>query len=255
MLKRFIIAIQFLTLFPIKRDLETEPGELSASMAYFPLVGLVQGVIVVFTYLALVTLLSESVAIAIAMAVLILTNGGLHLDGFADTVDGLAGGGTKEDRLRIMKDSYIGAVGVVFLIMNLLVKYLTLKDLPEEVKIPGLLMFPAVGRWSMVPMAYWGGYARKEGGLGKVFAGNSMATLIKATVLTSAALALSAGALSLSILIVLAIMIYLTTAFFRIKLGGVTGDVFGFQSEMAELLFLVMLLALANMLSIEMIEP
>lgn len=235
-----------MTVFPVKRDIEARPEDLSASMAYFPLVGALQGAILVGTYLLFSTLLPDSVVMAIALLALVLTNGGLHLDGFADTVDGLAGGNDAGERLRIMRDSSIGAIGVVFLVLDLLIKYLALREMPAEVRLPALFMFPAIGRWAMVPMAALSTYARSEGGVGAAFAGNGVSTALKATALAGVLLALSAGALSLVIMALLGAVIYLMSRYFRRKIGGVTGDVFGFTSEAGETLFLVMLLALSN---------
>ncbi|MEK7774172.1 MAG: adenosylcobinamide-GDP ribazoletransferase, partial [Deltaproteobacteria bacterium] len=243
-MKRLILAIQFLTVFPVKRDIEARPEDLSASMAYFPLVGALQGAVLVGTYLLFSTLLPDSVVMAIALLALVLTNGGLHLDGFADTVDGLAGGNDAGQRLKIMRDSSIGAIGVVFLVLDLLIKYLALREMPAEVRLPALFMFPAIGRWAMVPMAALSTYARSEGGVGAAFAGNGVSTALKATLLAGALLTLSAGALSLVIMAALGAVVYFMSRYFRRKLGGVTGDVFGFTSEAGETLFLVMLLAL-----------
>lgn len=248
-MKRLIIAVQFLTVFPVSREMEARPEELSASMAYFPLVGALQGAVLVAVYLLFSTLLPESVVMAIALLTLVLTNGGLHLDGFADTVDGLAGGRDAGERLRIMRDSSVGAIGVVFLVLVLLIKYLSLREMPVEARLPALFIFPAMGRWSMVPMAALSGYARSEGGLGAAFAGNGAFTAIKATALMGALLVLSAGALSLVIMALLGGAVYLMSLYFRRKIGGVTGDVFGFTSEVGETLFLLMLLALFKVFS------
>ncbi|MBI5810325.1 MAG: adenosylcobinamide-GDP ribazoletransferase [Deltaproteobacteria bacterium] len=208
MMNRFILAVQFLTVFPIKKDVPPARSELAASMAYFPLVGAVQGVILVAAYLLLALALPEGVSTALLLAILVLTNGALHIDGYADTIDGLAGGGTPEERLRIMRDSSVGAVGVVFVALLLLVKYSALMEVAPGVKARVLFIFPAAGRWAMVPMACWARYAREGSGLGGAFTENSRATL----------------------------------------LGGVTGDVFGFQSEVAEALFLVLFLLLSKAL-------
>ena len=125
-MERFFIALQFLTVFRVKKNIEVTGDGLASSMAYFPLVGALQGLLLaaVYSLISGTGLLQDSVAVAIVLLVLVLTNGALHLDGFADTVDGIAGGKTPEERLRIMRDSSVGAVGVVFLVLLLLIKYL-----------------------------------------------------------------------------------------------------------------------------------
>ncbi|MBI3399638.1 MAG: adenosylcobinamide-GDP ribazoletransferase, partial [Deltaproteobacteria bacterium] len=177
------------------------------------------------------------------LTVLILTNGGFHLDGFADTIDGLTGGSTKEERLDIMKDSRIGAIGVVALILLLLTKFLAINSLQAEIKNYILFLIPVIGRWSMVPMAYWANYARPTGGLGRAFTEH---TGIKEFLLATI-FALSASVILLSwhglvYAGVILIAAYLLTVFFRKKLGGVTGDVFGFQSEVSEVIYLVLVM-------------
>ncbi|MBI5642788.1 MAG: adenosylcobinamide-GDP ribazoletransferase [Deltaproteobacteria bacterium] len=252
-MKGLFLALQFLTVFPIKKDLGLTRSTLGASMTYFPVVGALQGIVLVLVDMALGStgLLPESVTSGILILVLALTNGGLHLDGFADTVDGLAGGKDPEGRLRIMRDSSVGAVGAVFLMLILLLKYLAIQELPPEIRRQALFLFPAIGRWAMVPMAALAPYARREGGVGEAFASNSKGVLIKSTVIIAVLLALNLGLLSLVLLIGLGAVIYGFTAFFKKRLGGVTGDVFGFQSEAAEVIFLIMALALTNILAVD----
>lgn len=248
-MKRFILAFQFLTVFPIRTSVEVEPSALSGSMAYYPVVGAVQGALLAGVCAGLSVFFPDSITSAIVITVLALTNGGLHLDGFADTVDGLAGGGNPEERLRIMRDSATGAVGVVFVVLLLLLKYLAVRELPVDARLQAIFLFPVVGRWAMVPMACWAPYARKEGGLGKAFAANSYSTLIAATLVTAALSIAFLGLLSLVILASVGTLVFLCTVFFKSKIGGVTGDVFGFQSEVAELFFLLAVIAAANILS------
>lgn len=242
-MKSFLLALQLLTIIPIKIKGNADERELGGSTAFFPLVGAVQGIILVGANLLFSRFLPHDVASALVLVVLILTNGGFHLDGFADTIDGLAGGNTKEERLHIMKDSRIGAIGVVAIVLLLLLKFLLINNLPFDIKNYILFLLPAIGRWSMVPMAYWADYARESGGLGKVFTEHTgtmqfmLATIF--TLLFSAAFLLWNGAVYLSILFAAA---YLTTAFFQKKLGGATGDVLGFQSEVSEVFFLILVL-------------
>lgn len=243
-MKRFILAIQFLTLLPIKKGVEVTKTDLAGSMAYFPAVGALQGVILVIVDYALKGVLPDSVINALLLIVLVITNGGLHLDGFADTVDGLAGGSSAPERLRIMRDSSIGAIGVVFVVLILLLKYAAIGGLPAPVRARSIFLFPVMGRWSMVPMAYWGRYARQDFGLGSAFAGNSFTTLFAATACCAFLVFLMFGVFSLTVVFILGVFAWLLTAFFSKRLGGVTGDVFGFQSEAAETLFLITVLVL-----------
>jgi len=240
-MKGFIYALQFLTIIPIKTRGAAEERELGRSTAFFPLVGAVQGIILVGANLLCSRFLPTDIANGLVLVVLILTNGGFHLDGFADTIDGLAGGSTKEERLNIMNDSRIGAIGVVAIVLLLLVKFLAINNLQTDAKSYILILLPVIGKWSMVPMAYWADYARPTGGLGKAFTEH---TGIKEFLLATF-FALSASVILLSwyglvYAGIIFIAAYLLTVFFKRKLGGVTGDVFGFQSEISEVIYLVL---------------
>lgn len=250
-MNRFFLALQFLTLFRVKKNIPFDAAELGRSMQYFPVIGALQGLLLLLVWYVLSTLLPDSLVTAILLLILVLTNGGLHLDGFADTVDGLAGGKTPEDRLRIMKDSATGAIGVVFVVLLLLIKFLALEEMPFDVKAQALVAFPMVGRWAMVPLAHILPYARPAGGLGAAFAGCGRAVFLKATVLTSIIIILLFGLLALALIAALGIIIYMSARFFRRKVGGVTGDIFGFHSEAAEVLFLIFALAMTNILAME----
>ncbi len=238
-MKGFITALRFLTVFRIgKPGREVEPKELARSMAWFPVIGALQGLILALAYLVLGSFLPESVALASLIPVLLLTNGALHLDGFADTIDGLAGGRDRDDILGIMRDSSVGAVGAAGVAILILLKFLSLHELPPGEKAWAIFLFPVFGRWAMVPLAAFAGYARPSGGLGAAFAGNTKWVLLKATLLALVIAAPFAAPFSILMLALLGVIIYMSSLYFKRKLGGVTGDVFGFHSEFAELLFL-----------------
>ncbi|MBI5326962.1 MAG: adenosylcobinamide-GDP ribazoletransferase [Deltaproteobacteria bacterium] len=244
-MKSFLLALQLLTIIPIKIKGNTDERELGRSTAFFPLVGAVQGIILVAANLIFSRFLPTDISSALVLVVLILINGGFHLDGFADTVDGIAGGSTKEERLNIMKDSRVGAIGVVAIVLVLLLKFLAINALAANHSTLTtnsiLFILPVIGRWSMVPMAYCSGYARPTGGLGRAFAEyTGIKEFLFATVF---ALFVSIILLSWNGLIyagIIFIVVYISTLFFNKKLGGVTGDVFGFQNEMSEVIYLVL---------------
>jgi adenosylcobinamide-GDP ribazoletransferase len=245
--KELILAFQFLTIFPLgwvegKKDGAEIGPELSRAMAYFPIVGVAQGILLVIALKIFSTVLPVSVASALVLAVLTLTNFGFHLDGFADTLDGLAGGKTKEDTLRIMRDGHIGPIGVSGLVVFLIIEYTAIAALARAEMVSIIFLFPVVARWSMVPMSFLSDYARTGPGLGKSFSRVTERTLIIATAITVVLALVFAGLSAIVMLILVAVSIFLISSYFKKKLGGVTGDIFGFQSEVAGLIF--MLLAL-----------
>ncbi|MBI5233609.1 MAG: adenosylcobinamide-GDP ribazoletransferase [Deltaproteobacteria bacterium] len=245
-MKRIILAFEFLTSFPIGRKEAVLPHELGRSMAYFPFVGLVQGAILVIADSILGHVLPTGLTSVLILGILILTNNGLHLDGFVDTVDGLAGGKTKQERLSIMRDHRIGALGAAGLVFLLLVKYEAIASFSGDARRAAIFLFPIIGRWAMVPMAYWSDYAREDEGQGKAFTRITIKTLSIATFLAFVFSTLLIGIHAITMLFIMAVSVWLITWSFKRKIGGVTGDVFGFQSEVAEALFLALMLAMAN---------
>lgn len=242
-MKRLIHAIQFLTILPIKKGLCPDRDDLAGSMAYFPVVGAMQGASLAVIDYGLSGILPQGIVSAILLACLALLNGALHLDGFADTVDGLAGGNTADERLRIMRDSSVGAVAVVALILLILIKFLSINELNAQARTAAIVMFPVIGKWCMVLLACLAPPARKDG-LGASFAANSYAILAAATAFTVAASWLLLGLISIAVMAAMAVWTYLAAIFFKRKLGGVTGDVFGFHCESSEGLTLILFLGL-----------
>jgi len=117
------------------------------SMAFFPLVGMLIGVLLVvlrrmFYYLPISPLIGD----VLVLIVWSWLSGGLHLDGFADSIDGFSGGHDKEEILNIMKDSATGAKGVVALVSLLLLKFVLLVEMPLFLKDTVLFFIPTIGR-------------------------------------------------------------------------------------------------------------
>ena len=167
--KDFRLAAAFLTIFPTAEGFAMETGRLGRSMGFFPAVGLAMGLGLVVIDWALSGLIPRAVLDCLLILILIAITGALHLDGIADLVDGLAGGKDREGALRIMKDSRVGAMGVVGVVMVLLLKYLSLFHVPLAHKSAALIMMPAAGRWMQVFLAAFCRYVRSEGGTGGAF--------------------------------------------------------------------------------------
>nr|MBI3611644.1 adenosylcobinamide-GDP ribazoletransferase [Nitrospirota bacterium] len=220
---------------------DPKPEELAASMGWYPLIGLLLGVILAASDFLLVQIFSDHIVNGLLIVLLVVLTRGLHQDGLADTLDGLAGGRTPSDRLAIMRDGRIGAIGATGLVLVLGLKYAGLTDLPDEGRFSLLLCLPAVGRWAMVVSAISAPYARSEGGLAQPFVAHlSMRHVAWATGLLGIALLWAVGPVSaLSCLAVLGIAVYAMTLFARRLFGGITGDTLGAVNEIAEVLFLM----------------
>lgn len=242
-MKLLFIALGFLTVFPIPLKWTLKPEDLGRSMAFFPLAGFISGGVLVAVNAVLLLLFPRSLADFVLIAVLALITGGIHLDGLADTCDGLYGGKTREEVLSIMKDSRVGAIGVISLIFVIGIKYTALHSIPEGMKYASLLVMPAISRWSMVLTAYLSPYARPKGGTGKDFVEgvSSLSILIAsvfAGVISAGLLGLKGGLLMLS----MGGVTLLGVIYFRRRLGGVTGDILGAVNEVTEVLALLFLL-------------
>lgn len=242
--EQFRIALGFLTILPVDRTLSVTPERLGRSMALFPAAGLLLGLFLVVLNSLLSNLLPRAVLDCLLLLIMIVLTGALHLDGIADLLDGLAGGKDREGILRIMKDSRVGAMGVVGLVMLLLLKYLCLFNLPQEIKSAGLIFMPAAGRWVQVVLASSCRYLRGSEGTGAVFAeyAGERELLIASGSLIAVALVLF-GLEGIFLIFLMGVAVMLLIKYFEVRLGGVTGDVLGASSELIEVLSLLLVLA------------
>ena len=244
-MKDFLRAFSFLTILPVGQISVSEEKELARSMAFFPLVGLVIGLILALGYYLLSFLFPRPLALWLTIGLLAFLTRGLHLDGFADTVDGLASSGTREKILEVMRDSRIGAFGVISLILLIGAKYLTLDQISTESIPYSLILMAVMGKNSMVLICYRSPYARSSEGLAKPFTENLGTREMALSLASAFGIALLLMGLK-GILVFLGICLFsLGYRFFFIKkLGGVTGDILGAANELSELLCLILLIIL-----------
>jgi adenosylcobinamide-GDP ribazoletransferase len=233
-------AFAFLTILPVGYPADRKPGY---SFAYFPLVGLLIGL--ALAGVALIPLPLDLHAFAVLLFWIGLT-GGLHLDGFGDSCDGLLATTTPERRLEIMKDPRTGTWAVVGLILLLMCKWLLLKSLlsisPQWI---GLILLPVVGRLALVIAAAGFPYARSSGlggyfrdGLGRPQVIIALSTTLLLTVASTLVLGWRGIALfGLPFLVVIVIGHWAAK---RLG-GGLTGDVYGALCELTELFGLLLL--------------
>jgi adenosylcobinamide-GDP ribazoletransferase len=241
-MRNFLRALSFLTILPVGQIQLSEEKELARSMAFFPLVGLVIGLLLTTGYYLFSLFLPKSITLWSTVGLLALLTRGLHLDGFADTLDGLASGGSKERILEVMRDSRIGAFGVIGLILLIGGKYLVLDQISNSSIPYSLILMAVMGRQSMVLVCFRSPYARPGEGLAKPFTENlgyREPALSLATAFGIAFLVMGVKGILLFLGISLFSLVY--RFFFMKKLGGVTGDVLGGANELAELLCLILL--------------
>lgn len=242
-MRRLLIAFQFLTILPLP-PVRCDEEDLGRSMAWFPLVGLSLGALLAGADFLLGPLLPRGVGDLLLLTLLTVVTGALHLDGLSDVCDGIAARGPRERFLEIMKDSRVGAVGAVGLVVGILLKYQALLALPPEQKRAALFFFPTAARFAQVQMTVGAKRARKDG-LGCAFVGGAGAfQLVSAGLFAVAAAWFFLGVPGLATLLLVFSLTWLIKGWAHGRLGGITGDVIGCASELAEIFSLLCLLAL-----------
>ena len=248
---KFLAALQFLTVMPLPGRREVSPEDLGRSVGYFPVVGLIIGLIMAGLNWLLGLFLPPAVVNVLLIVYLVIISGALHLDGFVDTCDGIAGHKTPEARWQVMHDSRAGAFGIVGVCLLLLVKYVSLNNVPENLLLATLILMPVISRWAMVYAIFAYPYAMPSG-LGKLFKeGTSwprllMATLISLAVVILAGLAGLAIIPGLAIMLAIWIMVLIMATYLKRKFAGLTGDTYGAINEVAEVVVLILVCLLAR---------
>jgi adenosylcobinamide-GDP ribazoletransferase len=233
------IALQFLSSLPIRLPGMPAPEELGRSLLFYPLVGLLFGVILwaLNSALAGAPLLLHA---ALLLTVWVLLSGALHLDGLADSADAWLGGfGDRERTLMIMKDPRSGPIAVVTLVLVLLLKFCALLALIEQGHAVMLIIVPLLGRAALLGLFLTTPYVR-AGGLGQALA-DHLPRRAGWWVLGASALAclLIAGVKAIAALVVaFGVFVWLRRVMMR-RLGGTTGDTAGALLELLEVAVLV----------------
>ncbi len=176
---------------------------------------------------------------ALLIVLMVVLTGGIHLDGFMDTIDGLFSGREREKCLEIMRDSRVGAFGVIGAICLLLFKFSLLANIPTYLLIKLLVVVPVISRWNMTMSIFVFPYARREG-LGAVYKKYcGFRELLLATILTAAVCGLVLSVDGAILMISGGLIAYLVGQKVSRVLGGLTGDIYGFINELSEVLLLL----------------
>ena len=234
-MKRFLAAIQFLTILPLPRGLSPDERALGGSLPFFPVVGLGIGAAVALIDRGLGSLFPVGVTSVLAVILLIAASGGLHLDGLADTADGFFSSRPRERILDIMRDSRTGPMGVAAIVCVVALKIALIASVAAPARTWVLLLTPIAGRCALLIHMALLPYVRPEG-LAQVFYRNrsrvhafwALTFLIAAGGLAGGIPGLVAGGVSF-------LFALFFTAYVRRRLGGLTGDTLGAACEWTEL--------------------
>ncbi|MCD6416043.1 MAG: adenosylcobinamide-GDP ribazoletransferase [Planctomycetes bacterium] len=235
-----VTALRTLTILPVPGREARSPA---AALPWFPVVGGLVGLALYgaarLAYRGGGGGFADGAALAVVVGGVILTRG-LHLDGLADTADAFGGARDKERALQIMKDSRIGAFGVLAIVAALLTKWAAVVALARAGGLLWVTVACVISRLMMVELAATFPYARAEGGTGSVFVEGARPRHRLLAHALGMALALGVmGPAGGALLVIAWLFTRLFGAWCRRRVGGVTGDLLGACSEMTEALALL----------------
>lgn len=257
-LEALAAAFQFLTRIPIPVSLAFDERLCRRSVAFYPFVGAAIGLIMALAGMLLEHALPPLAVAMLLVALWTMLSGGLHLDGLMDTADGLLSHRSRERMLEIMKDSRVGAMGVMACVFAVGLKAALVASLIGEWRewMPLAILVPVWSRAFLgTAIACWP-YARQGPGLGALYRTvgkrHAIASGIGAAILTVLALAFQPerdAAEFGCFLFAAALVAYgvgtLLSVLVHRKLGGLTGDVYGALNECIEIALLLGLVSYA----------
>jgi adenosylcobinamide-GDP ribazoletransferase len=236
----FLSAMLFMTRIPLpSRPYEVD--SLARSVKFFPLVGLIVGGGAALLHFVLTPHLPRTVSAFIVLAYFILITGALHEDGLADVADGFGGGTSREKILLILRDSRIGAYGGLALGLSLIGRVLLIAALPLA-SVPFYLMAGGVlSRWTVLPLSYFLSPARtpssleRDGQGARIARHTSTAALIGATVISFIIAGVLLRMRAMTPILSVILVTWITGAYYKKHIGGITGDCFGATIQLAEM--------------------
>lgn len=234
----FLLALQFLTRIPVNRELTYSARLMGESARYYPLVGVGIGLIAALLFGLLTICFPSHVAVVMTVSLIVLGTGALHEDGFADMCDGLGGGQTAADALRIMKDSRLGTYGVCALVLLLMLKLAALIALPVTLVPVTFVIGHCLSRASAVIVMVTSDYVRSEGTAKPVATGLARQgiVLVFATAGLIGFISIAAVGFSATLGAFVGVVLGHVAArmYFETRLGGYSGDCLGATQQLSE---------------------
>ncbi len=224
-LKPFFSALRFLTILPVPESWCGDEASFLKSPDWYPLVGLLIGLLMVVVDHVLCWLLPVPVASVLLLLAMISISGALHLDGLADSADAFFSSRGRERMLEIMKDSRSGPMGVTAIVFILLLKLMLLLSLPQAWRWQVVLLMPVAGRCVLPVISSWLPYARREGTAAFTRSSFSWLRLISAlAVLLIPSFALLGWKAGLFVIATVCFGGWLLSLYSHRKIGVFTGD-------------------------------
>jgi adenosylcobinamide-GDP ribazoletransferase len=227
-------AVLFLTRLPVPWIVPDVEGRLSRATPWFPVVGVAIGAAGALAWWAGTALADPLIGAVAAVVVTALLTGAFHEDGLADTFDGLGASPERERALAIMKDSRVGTYGALALMLAVLARVVALTSLGAQAPA-ALIGAHMLARFSSLALIRALPYARADGGTGQPFAGGIAARgLGAATAFVVVIAVLLWGANAIAVALAGAGVVSVLGAWFRRRLGGITGDTLGATNQLVE---------------------
>ena len=236
MIKGFILALQFLTRLPINVAIDFNSENLRRSTFFYPYVGLFLGAIATIPYY-LFSPYNKQVSAFMVLLLMIFLTGGLHLDGLSDTADGFFSNRDREGTLEIMKDSRIGAFGVISLILIILFKYILILSLDTNLPVAMALSMGNSRLTTLLQIAFKKN--ARPGGLGDMIHQAHSKPYIVTTAIIYTLITLGLDLSFIIPLIISLIFGQFISLYSYKKIGGFTGDVYGASIELTEAISLL----------------
>jgi adenosylcobinamide-GDP ribazoletransferase len=247
-LQLFFTALMFITRIPVPKWVGYSEDNLNKCNRYFPLVGIIVGGSGALIYWLASFIFPVHISVLLSMITTILITGGFHEDGFADVCDGFGGGWTKEKILEIMKDSRVGAFGMIGTILLLMLKFFAISALPSYLIAPSLIAAHSISRTYAVSSMYTLPYVREDE-LSK------SKPVTKNLHIIDLWIAITIGLVTLVIfqntwvyltIIPLTISKFWLDIYFKKWIGGYVGDCLGTIQQVTEVVFYLSLIALGS---------
>jgi len=242
----FLTLVSFFTRIPVGRRIEYKEENFKKALSMYSLLGAVIGFFLVLTYLLFNNIYIDLIRGLVVTLCYVVITGGIHIDGAADTSDGIFSGRTGDRIFEIMSDSHIGAFGVLSIVIIVVSQVI----LFSYIDIYSCFMVPVTGRACVIAASWNKKYAKKTKGMGTLFVESintrvlisNMALLFLLCILMPNRTAIAAaafGALAAS---------YFISCKLEDLLGGMTGDTCGFIAETSQIIFMILVLFLQGQL-------
>lgn len=238
----FLTLISFFTRIPVGKKIEYKEENFIKALSLYTLMGAVIGFFLVAVYLIFNnTYIAFLRGLVLALSYIIIT-GGIHLDGTADTSDGIFSGRTGDRIFEIMSDSHIGTFGVLSIIMVVLSQFVLFSYLD----VYTCFIMPMVGRACVIVASWDKKYAKKSKGMGTIFIEsiNSKILIINLIILLAACMIMPSRLIIITSTFATLMISYFISCKIEEIIGGMTGDTCGFITEISQIIFMIFVLLL-----------